>query len=92
VCTEKPVFAGQLRLVLSSSASSQHLSFVFELTGQATAVANFSNEEYGDMPIPMAARSKARTVFDRSNTRIGGSNPARGMNVLPHFSVLCCPV
>jgi hypothetical protein len=37
-------------------------------------------------------RSKARTVFDRSNTRIVGSNPARGMNVCPRFSVLYCPV
>jgi hypothetical protein len=40
----------------------------------------------------MAARSKARVVFDRSNTRIVGSNPARGMAVCPRFSVLCGPV
>jgi hypothetical protein len=40
----------------------------------------------------VAARSKARTVFDHYNTGIGGSNPARGMDVCPHFSVLCCPV
>jgi hypothetical protein len=38
----------------------------------------------------MAARSKARTIFNRSNTRIVGSNPARGMYVYPRFSVLCC--
>jgi hypothetical protein len=49
VCTVKPVFAGQSRLVLSSSASSQHLSFVFELSGQATAVVTFCNEEYDDI-------------------------------------------
>jgi hypothetical protein len=40
----------------------------------------------------MAVRSKARTVFDRSNTGIGGSNPAQGMDVCLRFSVLCCPV
>jgi hypothetical protein len=40
----------------------------------------------------MAARSKARTVFHRSNTGIMCSNPARGMDVCPRFSVLRCPV
>jgi hypothetical protein len=40
----------------------------------------------------MATRSKARTVFGHSNTRIMGSNLARGMDVCPRFSVLCCPV
>jgi len=35
----------------------------------------------------MAALSKARTVFDHS-----GSNPARGMDVCPRSSALCCPV
>jgi hypothetical protein len=29
----------------------------------------------------MAARSKTRTVFARSNTEIMGSNPTRGMDV-----------
>jgi hypothetical protein len=43
-------------------------------------------------PIPMAALSKARTVFGRSNTGIVGSNPARGMDVFLHFSVLIYPV
>jgi hypothetical protein len=38
----------------------------------------------------MAVRSKARNVFDRSNTGIAGSNPNRGMDVCPRFSVLCC--
>jgi hypothetical protein len=32
-------------------------------------------------PIVVAARSKARTVFARSNTEIVGSNPTRGMDV-----------
>jgi hypothetical protein len=40
----------------------------------------------------MAAQSEARTVFDRSNTGIAISNPARGRDVCPRFSVLCCPV
>jgi hypothetical protein len=43
-------------------------------------------------PVPGASRSKARTVFDRLNTGIVGSNPARGMEICPRFSVLCCPV
>jgi hypothetical protein len=34
------------------------------------------------MLVPMAARSKSRTA---------GSNPARGIDVCPHISVLCCP-
>jgi hypothetical protein len=40
----------------------------------------------------VAAPSKERTVFDRSNIAIVGSNPARGMDVCPRFSVLCRPV
>jgi hypothetical protein len=40
----------------------------------------------------MTERSKASTVFGRSNIEIAGSNPARGMDVCPRFSVLCCPV
>jgi hypothetical protein len=50
-------------------------------------------------PVPKAARSKARTVFGRSNIVIAVSNPARGMDVCPRFFcvvlccvVLCCPV
>jgi hypothetical protein len=39
----------------------------------------------------VAARSKARMVFDRPNTGIVGSNSARGMDVCLRFSVLCCP-
>jgi hypothetical protein len=41
----------------------------------------------------MAARSKAWTVFARSNTGIVGSNPIRVMGCLPEFILwLCCPV
>jgi len=54
------------------------------------------DDNYGggddDKPVPMAARSEARTVFGRSNTRNVASNPTRGMDVCPRFSVLCCPV
>jgi hypothetical protein len=42
--------------------------------------------------VPMAERSEARTVFGRSNTVIVGSNPSRGMDMRPRFSVLRCPV
>jgi hypothetical protein len=34
-----------------------------------------------DPPITVAARSKAWTVFARSNTEIVGSNPTQGMDV-----------
>jgi hypothetical protein len=44
------------------------------------------------MPVSIAERSKACTVYDRLNIGIGGSNPASGMDVCPRVSVLCCPV
>jgi hypothetical protein len=40
----------------------------------------------------MAEHSETRTVFGRSNTGVVGTNPARGMDVCPRFSVLWCPV
>jgi hypothetical protein len=40
-------------------------------------------------PVSMAGRSKASTVFGRSNIGIAGSNPARGMDVCVF---LCCVV
>jgi hypothetical protein len=36
----------------------------------------------------MAERSEARTVFGRTNTGIVDSNPTRGMDVGPRFSVV----
>jgi hypothetical protein len=36
--------------------------------------------------------SKARIVFDSSNTDIVDSNPARGIDVCPRFSLLYCPL
>jgi hypothetical protein len=39
------------------------------------------------LPIIVAARSKARTVFARPNTGIVGSNPTHGMDVRVR---LCC--
>jgi hypothetical protein len=43
-------------------------------------------------PVSMAERSKASTVFSRSNIGITVSNPAGGMDVCLRLSVLCCPV
>jgi hypothetical protein len=51
---------------------------------------NFFNCSY--MPISIAERSKACTVYDLLNIEIAGSNPARNMDVCPRVSVLCCPV
>jgi hypothetical protein len=48
---------------------------------------DFTLKDY-KMPVPMAARSEARTVFGNSNTGFAGSNPARGMDVGLRF-VLC---
>jgi hypothetical protein len=44
------------------------------------------------MPVSIAERSKACTIYDRSNIKIAVSNPAQGMNVCLRVSVLCCPV
>jgi hypothetical protein len=43
-------------------------------------------------PVSIAERSKTCTVYDRLNIEIASSNPARGMDVCMHVSVLCCPV
>jgi hypothetical protein len=44
------------------------------------------------LPVSIAERSKACTVYDRLNIEISGSNPARGVDVCLRVSVLCCPV
>jgi hypothetical protein len=44
------------------------------------------------MPVSIAERSKAGTVYDRLNLGIAGSNHAWGMDMCPRVSVLCCPV
>jgi hypothetical protein len=44
------------------------------------------------MPVSIAERSKASTVYDRLNIEIAVSNPARSMDVCLRVSVLCCPV
>jgi hypothetical protein len=44
------------------------------------------------LPVSVAERSKASTVFDRSIIGITGSNTARGMDVCLRLSVLFCPV
>jgi hypothetical protein len=41
------------------------------------------------MPITVAARSKAWTVFARSNTLSVGWNPSRGMNVCVSLFCVC---
>jgi hypothetical protein len=43
-----------------------------------------------NVPVPVAARSGVG--LGRLVTGIVGSNPARGMDVCPCVSVLCCPV
>jgi hypothetical protein len=43
-------------------------------------------------PITVAARSKAWTVFARSNTGIVGSNSTQGMDVCMPLFCLCCSV
>jgi hypothetical protein len=50
----------------------------------------FSSVQFSS--VPMVARSEARAIFDCSNIWIADSNPARGVDVYPRFSVLCCPV
>jgi len=43
---------------------------------------------YGDEElVPLAAPSEARTVFDRLNAGIAGSNPALGMDMSAFFCV-----
>jgi hypothetical protein len=45
------------------------------------------------VPITVAARSKAWTVFARSNPGIVESNPTQGMDVWCVFILcLCCPM
>jgi hypothetical protein len=46
------------------------------------------DDDDDDKPVPMAARSNARTVFNRSNTGIVVSNPDRGMDVSAFFCVV----
>jgi hypothetical protein len=41
------------------------------------------------MSITVGARSKAWTVFARSNAEIVGSNPSRGMDVCLSAFILC---
>jgi hypothetical protein len=41
------------------------------------------------MPITVAALSKARTVFARSNTGFVGSNHTRGMDVYVRLFCVC---
>jgi hypothetical protein len=48
------------------------------------------NVSYGtDSPITVATRSKAGTLFARSNTGIVGSNPIRDIDVCPGLFCVC---
>jgi hypothetical protein len=44
------------------------------------------------VPVSIAERSEACTVYDHLNVEITGSNPAQGMDVCLRVSVLCHPV
>jgi hypothetical protein len=52
----------------------------------------YSCKQWKELPVPVAERSEAHTVFVHSNTGTVGSNHARGIDVCPRFSVLRCPV
>jgi len=39
------------------------------------------------LPVPVAALTEARNVYNCSNTGIVGLNPARGMDICPRLSV-----
>jgi hypothetical protein len=48
------------------------------------------NDTYtAPLPITVAARSKARNVFARSNIGVVGSNPAREMDVCLRLFCVC---
>jgi hypothetical protein len=52
-------------------------------------------EANGRMPVTVTERSKACTVFARSEVVIVGSNPTQGMDILCVYVFilcLCCPV
>jgi hypothetical protein len=51
--------------------------------------ANINREQRLIGPITAAARSKASTVFARSNTRIVASNPTRGMDIGVRLFYVC---
>jgi hypothetical protein len=68
----------------------------FEILTYRSVIALGTDQEFScwylGAPVSMAARTKAITVFGRSNIGNAASNPARGMDVCLFFSVLCCPV
>jgi hypothetical protein len=47
---------------------------------------------YVRMAGPSGREVRGKYYFGLSNSGIMGSNPTRGMDVCPRFSVLCCPV
>jgi hypothetical protein len=68
--------------LLLSQGVLAHLTFVWS---------NISVTEVSKWPVTVAAWSKARKVFARSNTGIVGSNPNQGMDVrVSSVIVLSC--
>jgi hypothetical protein len=53
---------------------------------------SYYNNEVNKGPVIVAARPKARAVFDRSNSSVVGSNPIRSLDVYLIYSVLSCVV
>jgi hypothetical protein len=53
---------------------------------------NYKRPSRLSLPVSMAKRSKASTVYDCLNIKIAGLNLAQGMDVCLRVSVLCCPV
>jgi hypothetical protein len=79
--------------------SDRFLSYIVNSYGNVLTVANFevqrNNVEvyftylHSAVRITVASRSKARTIFVRSNTGIMGSNPTRGMDVCVRLFRVC---
>jgi hypothetical protein len=74
------------------SLRSMNKQIIFAIEIRAFYLYNILFCEINKKPVSTAERSKASTVYDRLNIDIGGSNPARGMDVCVCFSVLYCPV
>jgi hypothetical protein len=85
-----PLLLG-LKLSLSFRSLSQHLICISTLMRVACPVNLIPSLTIliAFWPITMAARSKAWTVFVRSNTTIVGSNPTQGMDICVRLCCVC---
>jgi hypothetical protein len=59
------------------------------LANEAVAAIYLYNREHIHVPIAVAARFRACTVFDRSNTGIVGSNPTKGVDACVRLFCVC---